>query len=284
MQAAVFFERLWSRYVEMAPQAQKIHDQVESSFGPVFNDHVAFRTFDRPGYSLVDIEFAFLNMGYRKAESYDFAEKHLQAYSYLPPHDGLPRVFLSQLLSGKFSHQLQQVVEQLLSDPAHAQGDPAERLLQGRPWPMPTQAQYQQLLQESAYAAWLSVWGLCANHFTVAVHQLQPLASLQQVVESLQASGIEMNPTGGVIKGSAEQLLEQASTLAELRPVQFSRADHSEQGSRHSEVGSCYYEFARRHCDAQGQLYQGFVAASANHIFESTTVQTRDTHGKEKPQ
>jgi hypothetical protein len=35
-------------------------------------------------------------------------------------------------------------------------------------------------------------------------------------------------------------------------------------------VPACYYEFARRYPIANGELYQGFIAASADKIFEST--------------
>ena len=35
-------------------------------------------------------------------------------------------------------------------------------------------------------------------------------------------------------------------------------------------VPSCYYEFAKRYSDSTGQIYQGFVTASADKIFEST--------------
>jgi hypothetical protein len=37
-------------------------------------------------------------------------------------------------------------------------------------------------------------------------------------------------------------------------------------------IPSCFYEFARRYPMANGQLYGGFVAASADKIFESTNV------------
>ena len=36
------------------------------------------------------------------------------------------------------------------------------------------------------------------------------------------------------------------------------------------EIPSCFYEFARRYPMDNGQLYTGFVAASADKIFEST--------------
>jgi hypothetical protein len=38
------------------------------------------------------------------------------------------------------------------------------------------------------------------------------------------------------------------------------------------EIPSCYYEFALRYPMENGELYQGFIAASADKIFESTDV------------
>ncbi|MEJ2595547.1 MAG: DUF1338 domain-containing protein, partial [bacterium] len=35
-------------------------------------------------------------------------------------------------------------------------------------------------------------------------------------------------------------------------------------------IPSCYYEFARRYPDASGKLYGGFIAKSADKIFEIT--------------
>ena len=40
-------------------------------------------------------------------------------------------------------------------------------------------------------------------------------------------------------------------------------------------VPSCYYEFARRYPLPSGELFQGFVPASADKIFESTDVAGR---------
>jgi hypothetical protein len=36
------------------------------------------------------------------------------------------------------------------------------------------------------------------------------------------------------------------------------------------EIPSCYYEFAQRYPDTNGELYSGFIAKSADKIFEST--------------
>jgi hypothetical protein len=37
-------------------------------------------------------------------------------------------------------------------------------------------------------------------------------------------------------------------------------------------IPSCFYEFAQRYNMPNGRRYQGFVAASADKIFESTNV------------
>lgn len=50
--------------------------------------------------------------------------------------------------------------------------------------------------------------------------------------------------------------------MADKVEVAFSDAVHSIPGG--------FYEFAKRYQDNQGELYHGFVAASADKIFEST--------------
>ena len=37
-------------------------------------------------------------------------------------------------------------------------------------------------------------------------------------------------------------------------------------------IPSCFYEFALRYPNANGSMYTGFVAASADKIFESTNI------------
>ena len=71
-----------------------------------------------------------------------------------------------------------------------------------------------------------------------------------------------MNESGGVIKGTSSDYLEQASTLANEVEVEFT------DGARM--IPSCYYEFAQRHSMPNGELFNGFIAKSADKIFEST--------------
>ena len=107
-------------------------------------------------------------------------------------------------------------------------------------------------------------WGYRANHFTVSVNQLSRFDSLEAVNQALKAQGFAINSAGGEIKGSPQALLEQSSTMADRADVRFS--------DRTATIPSCFYEFARRYPDADGTLYSGFVAASADRIFESTNA------------
>ncbi len=81
--------------------------------------------------------------------------------------------------------------------------------------------------------------------------------------------GFTLNSSGGEIKGSPSLLLEQSSILADIMPVEF------EEGTK--EITTCYYEFAYRYPKANGELFTGFIANSADKIFESTYMGLQKT-------
>jgi hypothetical protein len=105
--------------------------------------------------------------------------------------------------------------------------------------------------------------GFCANHFTVNVNELENFDSLEEVNDFLEYKKYQLNSSGGKIKGSKEDLLEQSSVLADKIEVEFQEGRF--------EVTSCYYEFAFRH-EVNGELFKGFIANSADKIFESTDM------------
>lgn len=107
-------------------------------------------------------------------------------------------------------------------------------------------------------------FGFRANHFTVFINNLKKFSEVSQVNTFLKENGFRLNSSGGEIKGSKDELLEQSSTMSGLAEVNF------KDGKR--EIPSCYYEFAKRYPDNSGKLYQGFVAKSADKIFESTNT------------
>ncbi len=256
------FDRLWRQYCGTTATAARIHQRFMVMDGQVVNDHVAFRTFADSPISLARLEPALLSLGYRQDQHYAFAEKKLRAVSYLPAHSHQPRIFLSELVWQEFSSAFKREIAAVIAQiPPDLKVTPA-LLYSGRLWSLPRQASYELLAQESEYAAWLYVWGMRANHFTVSVNHLTLNQSLEKVVHGLQADGFALNTAGGAIKGSPQVGLVQASTLADQVIQSFVEGE--------LRVPACYYEFAQRYPDANGTLYEGFVVASADRIFEST--------------
>lgn len=256
------FQNLWQNYCEVTPSAHRIHQLLDNSQGQaIVNDHIALRTFNLDKLNLNKLAAHFLSLGYQPGGEYDFKAKKLYARHYEHPDPKAPKVFISELLVEQCSDSLQSVVQDLVSEvePSAVTGD--DFLYSGRHWDLdyPT---YESLLKESEYAAWLAAWGYRANHFTVSVNHLSQFHTLAQVNQRLQNEGFRLNSAGGEIKGSPEELLEQSSTMADRAKVHFT--------DRTASIPSCFYEFALRYPKADGQLYSGFVAASADKIFEST--------------
>jgi hypothetical protein len=126
---------------------------------------------------------------------------------------------------------------------------------------------YNRLREESEYAAWFYVFGFRANHFTISINSLKKFNTIVSVNELLKSNGFDLNSSGGEIKGTPEDLLQQSSTIADKVGVRFIEGKF--------EVPCCYYEFAQRYVDSSGKLYNGFVAKSADKIFESTNFYSK---------
>jgi hypothetical protein len=163
---------------------------------------------------------------------------------------------------------LQITVKKLLDDCDPKEFTHPELALNSTFWKSDSQAIYKSLLEESEYAAWMYIYGFRANHFTISVNGLKHFQKLEELNSFLEEKGWKLNASGGKIKGTPEQFLEQSSTLADLYTINF------EEGSL--EIPSCYYEFALRYAMPDGNLYQGFVASSADKIFESTDVKLQN--------
>jgi hypothetical protein len=254
-------EKLWNQYVHLNPQAEKIHNLLEKRGEKVFNDHVAFRTYNHPKLGIESLAKVFRKLGYAEKGEYHFEVKKLYAIHLEHKDITQPKIFISELLTEKFSKDAQKIIHGLCEKVPDSLVQSDEFCISGRPWEISYQA-YQELLKESQYAAWMSAFGFCANHFTVNVNALKTFKSLEELNGVLKTAGFTLKGSGGEIKGSREVMLEQSSTFAGKHKVKFSDGTH--------EIPSCYYEFAKRYPMKNGQLYQGFVAKSADKIFEST--------------
>jgi len=260
-----FFDALWSRYLELTPQARAIQALFASNGAEVINDHVAFRTIDAPGLDLDTAVGCFESIGYTVFDSYTFPDKHLDALALCVPDDpSAPKIFVSALRRGVFNREIEALLDRLI-EPAN-QPLTLQSFLGSYPFTKPSWPEYNALANVSEYAAWLSTMGYRANHFTVSVNHLTQFASMDEVISALKTAGYRLNTVGGEIKGTPADLLVQASTLADQ--VSFVFSDQHE-----ASVPSCFYEFAQRFATQDGTLFQGFVPNNANAIFDSTARQ-----------
>jgi hypothetical protein len=253
--------RLWDDYTAFNPHALKIHELLKSRGETIRNDHIALRTFGDKRIGMDVLGEKFVNLGYEPRGFYTFTEKHLYATHYEHPDAAMPKVFVSELRLDVFGESLRSIVADLVDQVPAELPRQWDLPVAGRPWEISID-DYETLRGESEYAAWVAAFGFRANHFTIDVNALSTFASLQELNAFLKASGFALNTAGGEIKGSPDDYLEQSSTLAGEVEVEFTDGRKT--------IPACYYEFARRYKMPNGKLFTGFVAKSADKIFQST--------------
>ena len=264
MTIQVLLEAMWQDYLQLNPEVNNIYQGLATlNDNVIVNDHIALRTFDIDKVSIDKIAAPFLSAGYEYGGDYDFVAKKLYAKHFQHPDLRLPKVFISELKVSLLSSNAQSLIKRLVMQLDEASVNHEHFCYSGRPWDI-SYNEYQTLLAESEYAAWMSAFGYRPNHFTVSVNHLQSHDSVESLNAYLQKSGVRLNTAGGEIKGSPSEWLEQSSTLANQVEVEFT--------DQKALIASCYYEFARRYPMNNGELYQGFIAKSADKIFESTNV------------
>ncbi len=245
--------------------AKKVYDLFTSEGETVVNDHIAIRTFRNPLIGIDQIALLFLKHNYELMGEYRFEQKKLFAKHYEHKSDkSAPRIFISELLVESCSFYLQQVVKGWVQSIPFSRIKADELIFAGNLTGMPSHTVYEKLRQESEYAAWLYVNGFRANHFTVSINHLRKYETIQKVNAFLKSGGFQLNDSGGEIHGSPGELLEQSSVKAEMIRTKFTEGVFDTTG--------CYYEFARRYKDANGELYNGFISKSADKLFESTNL------------
>lgn len=260
------FNALWRDYTQrLCPSASKVHALLYEGV-PLINDHIALRTFGHEKTSLMHLAAPFIELGYVQKGEYNFKEKKLYGRHFEHPDLSFPKVFISELLLKKCSLQLQETVENFLEEVDESAFNHSAFLYSGRMWDIDLNT-YQQLANESEYAAWVAAHGFGANHFTVSVNHLHEINEIDKINSVLRQAGFVINTSGGDVKGSPDVYLEQSATMADIVPVFFN--DH-EWGNVKAMIPGGFYEFAKRYSLPSGALFQGFVEASADKIFEST--------------
>jgi hypothetical protein len=255
------FDDMWAMYARINPSVVNVKRLIEKhEGGPVKNDHIAIRTFNHPRVNRHVLAQSFLNSGYMAVDDLAFEKKKLDATYYAHEDEDLTRVFISELRLEEFSPELQSIVNRLIDEIPNSAFDKFDFCNYGTSWSPITKETYDFLKTESEYAAWVATFGFVVNHFTISVTDCKSFDNLEQVNTLLKENGYRINDSGGEIKGSVKQGLEQSSILAEDIDVEFDSLEYETHN-----IPGCYYEFALRHNN-----FDGFIAGSADKIFEST--------------
>ena len=258
------FDGFWRVYSNLNPDAKKIQNVLCAGREWV-NDHIAFRTFNLENFGISRLAEPFVSRGYSLKGRYRFQTKRLLACHYEHIDPLIPKIFISELLVEEFSGFLQETMQFMIKD---VQPPTDLFLTTGRGWRINYKI-YSQLLRESEYAAWLYIFGFVPNHFTIYINSLNNFDSLVEVNQVLKKNGYRVNANGGEIKGSPALGLEQSSTLAYGAEVEF------EDLAAIKKIPACYYEFVKRY-----DSFNGFIAGSADKIFESTDVKQVSSSGR----
>jgi hypothetical protein len=264
METHEIFNRFWIPYSTQNPSAMQIFNIFTGLGEKVVHDHIALRTFNDPRMNMDVIARIFVQNGYEERGQYEFKAKKVlgRHYEHKTNLDA-PKVFISELMLEQCSEYVQKTIRERLDAIDQAIYNDPMLVYKGSIWGKIPFQTYDRLRQESEYAAWTLVYGFRANHFAIKVNELKKFSTLQEVNQFVKENGYLMNTVGGnEIYGTADELLEQSSTKAEIIPLEFSDGVF--------EVPSCFYEFTLRYPDQNGKQYSGFIAANADKIFEST--------------
>jgi hypothetical protein len=254
-------DMMWKDYCQLNPAAKKIFDLFRAEGEEVVNDHIALRTFNHPHLGIESLATQFKKYGYEEKGDYHFTEKKLYAKHYEHPDSTLPKIFISELLLEQVSPFIRETINDLITQIPASTLHSETLSVCGRPWPMSHKV-YLELAKESEYASWVAAHGFRPNHFTMYINNLKKFNDIRVLNQFVTSKGFALNTSGGEVKGTVADYLEQSSTMASEIPVSFTDGTFN--------VPGCYYEFAKRYPLSNGKLYQGFVAKSADKIFEST--------------
>mgnify|MGYP001467513772 CR=1 FL=1 len=135
-----------------------------------------------------------------------------------------PRSLL--ILKNLFKNIIKHYTSHITKDPVDTldlnDGNAVDTFLHTPLWNTPTWEDYQYVLQESEYAAWVLYNRYYLNHFTITIQALKEgyntIALFNTFLESI---GIKLNEAGGKIKCSQDKKLIQSSTVAKTIPTLF---------------------------------------------------------------
>lgn len=277
--------------------AQRVADIVREG-GRVRFDHGALRTIDAsaPG-GLPSGHRAFARilgpLGFEWTATYPLPRIHMigRSFTHKDYPEDIAQFFVSEISPGGFSPQFQEATQRVVRssrDPLLADAELSlvrlghdgalryaearallPRLLKcfGRQHAVPTLADYELLLAESAEMAWIATEGNTFNHVTERVDDIEAVAAQQKVF------GRPMKPT---IEVSTSGRVRQTAYFAALVEREFVDADGRRVTRR---VPGSFYEFICRDTvpcgHDSGRLDLSFDSGNAQGIFKMTAARQR---------
>ena len=253
-------QNILAQYYKDTPHAVQITQGLQAEKEVIFLDHISFRTLNLNPIRLEKIADFFKDYGFVEKGVYHFPSKHLHAKHYEHPDTRLPKIFISELITEQCQPFLKKIFSQCIEDKITTIAP--DIFMSQVPWAPLSFNTYQLLRTTSEYAAWFYIYGFRMNHITINVHSLKQYNSIAAINTFLKNYGIRMNSFGGLIKGTSKEHLVQSGTLAEALPISFIEGEYP--------IPAFYYGFSERHPLSNGKIYTGFVATSADRMFEST--------------
>ncbi|MFJ5298258.1 DUF1338 domain-containing protein [Pseudomonas sp. NPDC088368] len=281
---------LFHKLVQAVPDGLRYVDEQFESGRKVVFDHGAIRTVDwAQNGELPRGRQAFSRLleplGFTDVRTYPLTKLNMTGWGYRQmdlPED-IAQFFVSELHPGRLSQAFQDAVSRVVSssrDPLtpddlsilqrlratrHCSLEEATRLLPGlyrafgRQHGVVQEADYRQLLGESAEMAWISTEGNSFNHLTDRVGNLEATVEEQIRLERPMKDSIEVSTSGRVM-----QTAYKACTVSrELLNAEGVLKTHQVPGS--------FVEFIQRKIDPEnGKIDLNFDSSNAQGIFKMT--------------
>ncbi len=286
---------LFADLIDRVPEAADYFAESLAAGRPLLLDHGALRTIGgvQTGQLPAGIEAiarVLKPLGFRHAGDYPLRRlnMHGAAFCHVDMPEDISQFFVSELYPQAFSESFQRVVADIASTAADPLDDEAKTLLAkldcdaelmldeaGRLLPalvlsfarqhrLPTRAEYEALLAESAEMAWIATEGNAFNHATDRVDDLEATMDAQRAAGRRAKDRIEVSGSGRVRQSA-------------LKAAVVSRDMMGFDGSIETfEVPGSFFEFIARDryrdTDGTERLDLRFDSSNAQGIFKMTSV------------
>jgi hypothetical protein len=281
---------LFHKLVDAVPDGRLYVDEQAQNGRKVVFDHGAIRTvdwFDNGELPRGRQAFARIlePLGFTDVRTYPLTKLNMTGWGYrqLDLPEDISQFFVSELHPGRLSESFQRAVSRVVNtsrDPLsaehlsilnrlqltrHCSLDEAMQLLPGlyrafgRQHGVVQEADYRQLLTESAEMAWIATEGNSFNHLTDRVVDLEAVVEEQIRLERSMKDSIEVSTSGRVMQ-----------TAYKACTVERALADSTGQLQVHRVPGS-FVEFIQRKVDPDtGKIDLNFDSSNAQGIFKMT--------------